>query len=191
MSKTHLQTVEILSPRTTLVHYSQELAPVAPEWVLQSEEHEAVEEPGRVVVWWKGGTCDVYLEDGTIKRFWPKPTLTHAVHSSTNGSYYRFHRDGTVEQVFEEMNFFWGPTTIEAPATSRRGLIVYAEVCMNRGFFDIYGNSVEFELLPGSYLASRSCECTNCYFEDRQRAYRKRVYESCDCALCRDSDEDF
>ena len=191
MPKTHLQTVEILSPRAELVHFTRELAPVAPEWVLQSEDHEAVEEPGRLIVWWKGGACDMYLEDGTIKRFWPKPTLADAVHSSTDGSYYRFHSDGTVEQIYKGNNYFWDPTDIEAPATIRRGLIASVEVCENKGFFTIYGARVEFDLLPGSYLASRPCECTNCYFEDRQRAYRKRIYESCDCALCRGSDEDF
>lgn len=191
MPTTHLQTVEILSPRTTLVHYSQELAPVAPEWVLDSDSHEAVQEPDRVVVWWKGGSCDVYLENGTIKRFWPKPTIADAVYSPEEGSYYRFHNDGSVEEIYKGMSYFWSPTTIEAPATSRQGLIAYVEVCENKGAFTIYDKRVEFDLLPGSYLASRSCECSNCYFEDRQRAYRKRVYESCDCALCRDSDEDF
>ncbi len=192
MPLTYMQTVEILSPKTTLVHYSQELAPVMPEWVRESNEHEAIQEDGYVVIWWKDGPCDVYLENGIVKRFWPKPTLADAVLSPPNcGSYYRFHSDGTVEQVYKGMNYYWGPTEVDVPES--KGVACYVSVnrCDGYAYFDVLGQKVTFEFLPESYLATVPCDCADCYFEVRQAAYRARMSTSCSCAVCRDSDEEY
>jgi hypothetical protein len=192
MPTTHIQTVEILSPYTTLTHYGQELAPVKPDWAVGSGDHEAAQEEGRVVIWWRGGPCDVHLEDGTIKRFWPKPTIADAIQSPpTEGSYYRFHGNGTVEQAYNGMHYFWGPTTIVAAEPNGYALESSVNICDGYGWFNIFGAPVKFDILPDSYLATKGCNCDGCAYEAGQYRARRYFYRDCDCALCRDDDDDF
>lgn len=190
MFTTYLQTVEVNFPNTTVVHYTMEPAPVAPDWVLYSNTHEAVYSPNQTTIWWKGGPCDVYEPDGTVRRFWPKPTLKDAVAASkdmsNHRSYYRFHSDGTVEQVFRGVPYFWGLPTLEATPTEGERLVSKTERCATDepySYFTVYGHRVTFDL-----VFDTPCDCLECDYEMGQAIYRRKVLYRCDCIDCRDDD---
>jgi hypothetical protein len=187
MPLTYLQTVEILYPNTTLVHYGQEPRPVAPEWAQDSSEHEAVQSDTCITVWWRDGLCEVYEPDGTVRRFWPKPTVADAVVSPPcDSSYYRFHTNGAVEEIYRGMTYYWGPTTLEkAPAAGDCLLKVvnHCEEPESFAYFNIYNNRITFALTPDSYLYNAGCECTDCFYE------RSGCDSRCYCYYCRDDDD--
>jgi hypothetical protein len=193
MPLTYLQTVEILYPNTTLVHYGQEPRPVAPEWVLQSSEPEAIVTSGSATVWWKNGLCEVYEPNGTVRRFWPKPTLADAVLlTPCAASYYRFHPDGSVEEIYKGMHYWWGPQNLDAPEVLGEALAARVERCEDVSPFasySLYDRTVRFDLSPNGYLWNRPCDCSECYFEERTAAYRRRKAAACSCIECREDDD--
>lgn len=183
MPKTYLQTAVVLFPGSERKNFMVDARPVAPEWILESQEHEATIQSDRVTIWWNDGLCEVYYPEGMVKQFWPKPTLNDAVLDGTNtNSYYRFHKNGSVEQIYEGNPYYWGPATIDLPLLPSRPLYPHIERCAEDepfGYFGVYDRQVRFYLEPGSYYYDKSCGCSDCYFEGRQRRRLKRQNAVC------------
>ncbi len=200
---TQEQTVEIYFPNDFSIHYGMEQAPVTPEWVKESEEHEAIDCGEFAVIFWKSGISDVFYSDGQIKRFWPKPTIAEAIMGEMNcgtyaekapsgsATYTRFHRNGSVEQKIGGVPYYWGPTNVSAEAPEGKPLYPIIERCEKPepfAYYSIFSEKIAFNILPGSYLESRPCDCSECYFEGRQRLYRRQNAVACTCIECRDED---
>jgi hypothetical protein len=179
MPITCLQTADVIIPNAEFTYQTLEHRPVKPTWAVGSEDPIAVQEEDRVVLWWPDGLCQVYQCDGVLKEFWPKPTLGEVVASYEQAGYTRFHKDGSVEHIFDGKSYYWSKDICEGDASNGYEIQPMLYLCDEspHGWFMINGMKVPFPLGENSPLWRRSCDCTECYFEDRDYYRRSRWNE--------------
>ena len=53
--------------------------------------------------------------DGTVKIWYPRPTMADAIaYKDTQGGFFQFHRDGSVEAYCYDASYYWSAATYEA-----------------------------------------------------------------------------
>ena len=138
------QTCEIHSNRTGLAFYSLEEYPLPPKalWAKAANTTAVAlkQADGAVKIWWSNGTAEEFKEDGTMRIWYPKPSIKEAVYQHPGGEFFQFFPDGTVEAFTHGKAYLWGKSTnnrveegVEIlPTTSADGST----------YFDIFGRKV-------------------------------------------------
>lgn len=194
MPKTCVQTVEVFVPGMDLMHYTMEEYPVRPAWATDTTHVQAQKAADRIIIWFTTGVCEVFLEDGTMKRFWPKPTRADAVNAPAEGHYFRFHADGAVEQTYKCANFYWSSDMEGKPLGGDWNLVPTVWWCDAEGpcgFFHAFGECVKFPVESCWAFEERACACRYGLY---CRARRNWLIEHCgmtgpscgDCDDCRE-----
>jgi hypothetical protein len=157
-----LQTVEIYMPNVTKPLQGLEWLPVCPlpQEADKSKPRRIVKEDGTIITWVKNQHVRVELPDGTKKFFSVKPTIKEAVTLPQNCStFYRFHKDGSVEFSNEkEGNYYWGPD-VERPAEV--GEEVKPHECVG-GSWDFIDDCLGY----CDYIKEQDEHCSCCYRHD-------------------------
>lgn len=108
MFKTCKQTYEMYFPNSTNKFIGYEEAPPLPI------------EPGQKFckltkrlfnawIYWTQDKTQINYDDGRVLIYWRKPSLQYAISRQTNGDYFRFHSDGSVEHGMGGEYYHWGP----------------------------------------------------------------------------------
>ena len=148
---TQIQTVQVLFPFSTVETQTMELLPVCP--VRTDVCPVRIVSNETVTTWHPCGTVEQILVDGTVKTWWPKPTLRDAIYyhqSLVDGvkkGYFEFHKNGAVTSRSYDSQWYWGPTIQGVPM---QGTLTHAHSYEDRWVFDECG-----------------CDLTPCFCETR------------------------
>lgn len=115
--KTWLQTVDVTFKNSSLVFHTLELAPLMPldavyddNGIVECHSHD------RTIVWDEGGVItQTEYASGTVKVWYPRPTLEDAIrYQKTDGGFFQFNHDGSVEAYCYDASYYWSPVVYEA-----------------------------------------------------------------------------
>ena len=115
-----VQTVVVEFPFSTARFHTMELRPVLPAYMKRASEQRVIHhsDDGKHTYWYPSGRVTVKCLDGTLKTWYPKPTLEAAIKSE--GPYrgsFQFHKGGIVTAVYYYEPFYWsGPVEASPPA---------------------------------------------------------------------------
>ena len=115
--KTWLQTVDVVFKNSSLVFHTLELAPVMPVGAEYDDSNTATFYDNNCkIVWDVDGTImRTDLHSGTIKTWYARPTLKDAInYQNTDGGFFQFKKDGSVEAYCYDATYYWSPVTYEA-----------------------------------------------------------------------------
>jgi hypothetical protein len=118
--KTWLQTVDVHFKNSSTVYHTLELAPVPKGGLCSYIKDDVVySDSVKKIVWeWDGTITETEKETGTVKIWYPRPTLADAIAYKdtygTHGSFFQFHRDGSVEAYCYDASYYWSAATYEA-----------------------------------------------------------------------------
>jgi len=114
---TYLQTVSVDFPHSEMVFHSMESAPICPSsYKPENNNHFIVMKTTdkSIITWWKNGSIVKVLPNGTIKSWFPKPTLKTAIEmclfQKDSGFYIQLHPDSSVTCRFPDGNYYWSAT---------------------------------------------------------------------------------
>ena len=116
---TQMQTVQILFPFSTVEIQAMEEVPVCP--VRRDLCLVRIVANETVTTWSPCGTVEQILVDGTVKTWWPKPSLRDAIFyrkslgDDVKKGYFEFHKNGAVTSRSYGSQWYWGPTKQGVP----------------------------------------------------------------------------
>ena len=120
--KTWLQTVDVHFKNSSKVYHTLELAPIPNGGKCSYINDDVVyNDSVKKIVWeWDGTITQTEKETGTVKIWYPRPTLADAIaykHTDciygNQGSFFQFHRDGSVEAYCYDGSYYWSAATYD------------------------------------------------------------------------------
>ena len=120
--KTWLQTVDVHFKNSSKVYHTLELAPIPKGDKCSYINDDVVyNDSVKKIVWeWDGTITQTEKETGTVKIWYARPTLADAIaykHTDctygNQGSFFQFHRDGSVEAYCYDGSYYWSAATYE------------------------------------------------------------------------------
>jgi len=115
--KTWLQTVDVHFKNSSKVYHTLELAPIPKGGKCSYINDDVVyNDSVKKIVWeWDGTITETEKETGTLKIWYPRPTLADAIaYVCGDGGFFQFHRDGSVEAYCYDACYYWSAATYEA-----------------------------------------------------------------------------
>lgn len=114
-----VQTVVVEFPFSTARFHTMELRPVLPPYMKRAAEHRVIHHShfGKDTYWYPCGRVILRNFDGTLKTWYPKPTLEFAIKCpSPYRCSFQFHKGGIVTAVYYDEPFYWsGPLEARPP----------------------------------------------------------------------------
>jgi hypothetical protein len=115
--KTWVQTVDVTFKNSSLVFHTLELAPLMPVDA-EYDDSSSVKyyNNDRSIVWGEDGTItQTEYECGTVKVWYPRPTLEDAInYKNTDGGFFHFKSNGSVEAYCYDAPYYWSPIIYDA-----------------------------------------------------------------------------
>ena len=118
--KTWLQTVDVHFKNSSKVYHTLELAPLPKGGLCSYIKDDVVySDSVKKIVWeWDGTITQTDNDSGTVKIWYPRPTLADAIAykdtEGNDGGFFQFHRDGSVEAYCYDASYYWSAATYEA-----------------------------------------------------------------------------
>ena len=119
---TYLQTINIDFPCSDMMFHGMELAPICPPSYKAENNNNFIvmKTPDKsIITWWKNGSIVKVLADGTIKTWFPKPTLKSSIEMSlfqkNSGFCIQHYSDSSVTCRFPDGNYYWSPAIQGSP----------------------------------------------------------------------------
>lgn len=115
--KTLLQTVDVTFKNSSLVFHTLELAPLMPVAAEYDANSSVTYYNNQYKILWDadGTITQTALDSGTVKVWHPRPTLQDAInYQNTDGGFFQFKKDGSVEAYCYEAAYYWSPVIYEA-----------------------------------------------------------------------------
>ena len=147
------QTCEIHSNRTALTFYSLEEYPLPPKdlWKKVADDGVlALKQPnGAIKIWWSTGVVEEFKEDGTLRLWYPKPTLKEAVYQDPGSEFFQFFPDGSVEAFTHGKTYLWGKSKADR---FEEGEVLPKKTGVDGStYFDVFGKFVWVDFKFGNY----------------------------------------
>lgn len=165
MRKTNVQTAEVFFPWSKKTYFTIAERPVRPKLIWRWQESIGAKTGEKITIWWWNGPTCVYHKDGTVYRFWPKPTMADAVRASVEpgceGCSFRFHPSGVVEEVYQGNNYYWSADKEVAEPPVYDDEVVWPGGYCDTAWFDIFDRRVFFEPENDGAL-QHLCTCYDC-----------------------------
>jgi len=124
-----VQTVVVEFPFSNARFHTMELRPILPAYMKRAAEQRVIHHSrfGKDTYWHPCGSVTVKCLDGTLKTWYPKPTLESAIKTATPyRCSFQFHKRGIVTAMYDDEPFYWsGPVTASPPTGSFT--VVYAD----------------------------------------------------------------
>lgn len=124
---TQIQTVQVLFLYSSVEVATMEMLPVCPIRTDQGP----VRIESEIVTTWIDGQVIQHLGDGTVKTWYPKPTLADAI--AYSGGYFEFHKNGAVTSRLQGKPWYWGPSKEGVPM---QGTLRRAHKCNEEWVFE-------------------------------------------------------
>jgi len=141
MKTTTFQTVDVKIPGTSRLFQAMMPRPVAPRNIPQEIDDYRVVTPEGHTTWWKNGTVERELPDGTHYIWNPPPTFAEAVrHVPESRAFFRFHPNGAIEATMYGSSYYYSP-----PYEAEQPIINLVELQV----LDDHGEWMWYQLCPG------------------------------------------
>jgi len=112
-----LQTVLIHMPFSPYFFNSMEEIPILPTEMQEVAKGLLVRQvdEGVTTMWFPSGHVNRYMADGTIRIWYPKPTINDLVLSPAMSSSFQFHTNGAVTGWYYGAAYYWSPPIESKP----------------------------------------------------------------------------
>ena len=153
---TQMQTVQILFPFSSVEVQAMEEVPVCP--VRTDSSPVRICAGAVVTVWNLCGVVQRFFGDGTVKTWWPKPTLADVIcDADLKKAYFEFHKNGAVTSRSYDSQWYWGPVKKGVPVS---GTLSHAHMCYTGDW--VFDDDCRCD-------CDDSCGPNNCVCETRPR----------------------
>lgn len=116
---TNKQTVDILLDCSNDAYQVMEYKPTPPfdlhDLIQETGIPAAIKRDEGIYYWYPDGEVRVEMENGTIKTFYPKPTLADAVLYEGKSAFFEFHTDGSVSALAWNGHYKWSADELGFP----------------------------------------------------------------------------